>query len=202
MDRYKKISAYIMLLLLVACVPAKEFEQVSQQYDNAHTANRQLVAENKDLSTKVDELNGDILVLNRRCDNLEDDTVRWAQRYHRLNSNYATTKQINDDLMSELQKALSGNSQETQSLLKQLQDYQNALQAREDALTSAEAELLAKRNELDGAIANLTSAEQEIAARNARIAEMENLLNEKDKLMSELRERVMKALEGYQGNRA
>lgn len=195
-----KIVAYLLLLGLVACVPAKEFEQMSQQFESTHHSNQKLLTDNKDLSTKVEELTGDNAVLGRRCENLEDDTVRWAQKYHRLNSSYSTTKQINDELMSELQKALSGNSQETQNLLKQLQDYQNALQAREDALSSAESELLAKRGELEGAIANLSQAQQDIEARNARIHEMEKLLNEKDELMSKLRDRVMKALEGYQGN--
>lgn len=200
MNKYKRIAVYLLLLALVACVPAKEFEQMSQQYNNTHQANKQLLTDNKDLNTKVEELQGDNDVLGRRCENLEDDKVRLAQKYERLNSSCETTKQINDELMSELQKALSGNSQETQDLLKQLQDYQNALQAREDALSSAESELLAKRNELEGAIANLSKAEQGIASRNAKIAEMEKLLNEKDELMSKLRDRVMKALEGYQGN--
>ena len=200
MKRYRNTVVYLALLALVACVPAKEFEQMSQQYNMTQKTNDQLLADNKDLTTKVDELKGEAELMSRRCNHLEDDTVRWAQKYHRLNSNYATTKQINDDLMSELQKALSGNNQETQDLLKQLQDYQNALQAREDALTSAESALLAKRNELEGAIANLSQAQQDIAARNARIAEMEKLLNEKDELMNKLRARVMKALEGYQGN--
>ncbi|MDA3852621.1 MAG: OmpA family protein, partial [Bacteroidales bacterium] len=129
-----------------------------------------------------------------------DDTVRLAQRNHRLRHNYTTTKRVNEDLLKQLQSALSGNSNETQELLKQLQSYQNDLQAREDALSSAESALLSKRTELEKATKELQRAQREIALRNARILEMEEMLAQKDKLMRDLRDRVMSALEGYQGN--
>ncbi len=196
-----KITAYLMaLIVLSACVPAKEFEQMSQQYDKTKQINNALKTDNQDLNTRLSELEGDKSLLSRRCLNLADDTTRLAQKNYRLQHSYDATKNINDDLMSELQKALSGNSKETQGLLSQLQDFQNALQAREDALSSAESSLLDKRNELDKAITDLDKAQRDIELRNARILEMDKLLNEKDALMRNLRDRVLAALDGYQGN--
>lgn len=189
-----------VVILLASCVPAKEFEEMSQQYNKTNQANKELLSDNDDLSTKVAEQGDDIAALRRAVQHLEDDTVRLAQRNHRLQHNYNTTKRVNDDLLEQLQSALSGNNAETQDLLQQLQRYQNDLQAREDALSSAEAALLSKRSELEKAIAKLETAQREIEARNARILEMEEMLAQKDKLMRDLRDRVMSALASYQGN--
>lgn len=189
-----------VVILLASCVPAKEFEEMSQQYNKTNQANKELLSDNDDLSTKVAEQGDDIAALKRAVQHLEDDTVRLAQRNHRLQHNYNTTKKVNDDLLEQLQSALSGNNAETQDLLQQLQRYQNDLQAREDALSSAEAALLSKRSELEKAIAKLETAQREIEARNARILEMEEMLAQKDKLMRDLRDRVMSALASYQGN--
>lgn len=189
-----------VVILLASCVPAKEFEEMSQQYNKTNQANKELLSDNDDLSTKVAEQGDDIAALKRAVQHLEDDTVRLAQRNHRLQHNYNTTKRVNDDLLEQLQSALSGNNAETQDLLQQLQRYQNDLQAREDALSSAEAALLSKRSELEKAIAKLETAQREIEARNARILEMEEMLAQKDKLMRDLRDRVMSALASYQGN--
>lgn len=190
----------LAVIIVASCVPAKEFEDMSQQYNKTTQTNKALASENADLNTKVAEQDDDISALKRLVQHLEDDTVRLAQRNHRLQHNYNTTKKVNDDLLEQLQSALSGNSAETQELLKQLQSYQNDLQAREDALSSAEAALLSKRSELETAIAELERAQREIETRNARILEMEEMLAQKDKLMRDLRDRVMSALESYQGN--
>jgi len=200
MNKNILVATGLSILMIWSCVPAKEFEDMSQLYNQTELNNKVLAGENEDLKTKVAELDGDNTALLRAKQNLEDDTVRLAQRNHRLQHNYNTTKQVNEDLLKQLQKALSGNNAETQELLKQLQSYQNDLQAREDALSSAESALLSKRNELEKAMAELNGAQHEIDARNARISEMEQMLAQKDKLMSELRDRVMSALEGYQGN--
>ena len=193
-------ASCLLVLILASCVPAKEFEEMSQQYEKTNQANKSLVGENDDLNIKVLELESDNSKMKRAIQNLEDDTIRLAQRNQRLQHNYNTTKKVNDDLLEQLQNALSGNNAETQELLKQLQSYQNDLQAREDALSSAESELLEKRSELEAAIAKLETAQSEIEARNARILEMEEMLAEKDKLMRDLRDRVMAALDSYQGN--
>lgn len=190
----------LIAMVMFSCVPAKEFEKMAQQYDSASKQNKSLSGENDDYSTRVAELELNNAKLKRGVQDLEDDTVRLAQRNHRLQHNYATTKKVNEDLLAQLEGVLSGNSAETQDLLKQLQAYQNALQAREDALSSAESSLLSKRNELNAAIAELEKAQSEIERRNARILEMEELIAQKDKLMRDLRDRVMAALEGYQGN--
>lgn len=200
--KMKNILASAVLLVIMAwsCVPAREFENMSQQYNTTAKTNKVLAGDNADLTSRVDEMDTQIEALQRQKNHLEDDTVRLSQKYHRLKHNYNVTKEVNDDLLKQLQSALSGNSSETQELLQQLQSYQNDLQAREDALSSAEAALFAKRTELDGAIGDLASAQREIDARNARILEMEKILNEKDALMRNLRDRVITALESYQGN--
>ena len=186
--------------LLWNCVPAKQFESLSQDYNQTNQSNKSLQSENDDLNSKVAELDGRNGVLKRSVLNLTEDTMRLAQRYYRLKHNYETTKAVNEELLGQLQHALSGNSAETAQLLQQLQSYQNDLQAREDALSSAESALMDKRAELEKAIANLQNAQNEIMARNARILEMETLLNEKDALMRNLRDRVMAALDSYQGD--
>ncbi len=194
------ISATLFLcLMLWRCVPAKEFEKMSQQYESISQSNKELVSENDDLNTKVAELNGINAALQRTKLHLEDDTVRLSLENHRLKHNNKTIRAVNKDLMQQLQKALSGNSRETEELLARLQTYQDDLQAREDALSSAEFALSQKRSELENTIAELEGAQQEIKKRNVRIVEMEKMLADKDRLMSDLRKRVMTALEGYQG---
>ncbi len=201
MKRLDSIFAvFVLMLVSFACVPAKQYEEMSQHYEQMNEANKSLSGENDDLTTKVSEQESEISAMQRAVTNLEDDTVRLSQRYKRLLHNYNSTKKINDDLMDQLQNALTGNDQDTQDLLNQLQSYQNDLQAREDALSSAESALVAKRTELEKAVTELEKAQKEIEARNKRILEMEEMLAQKDKLMKDLKERVMSALEGYQDN--
>ena len=194
------LSTGLIALIIASCVPAKEFEEISQQYNKVNDANKALAGKNNDLNDKLSELQSQNTSYEMLNSNLEDDTVRLAQKNYRLQQNNKTLQSVNQDLLEQLQKAISGNNAETQDLLNQLQMFQNDLQAREDALNTAEAELLTKRSELGNAITNLDKAQREIDARNARILEMEKMLAQKDELMRSLRDRVMAALKSYQGN--
>lgn len=190
----------LTLALAASCVPAKEFEDMSQQYNETMKYNESLTGDNDDLTTKVQEQGDKISSLQQQLYAMANDTVRLAQINHRLQHNYDNTKEVNEDLLKQLQNAMSGNNSEVQDLLKQLQAYQNDLQAREDALSSAEAALGLRQSELDEAMLGLTSAQRDIEARNARISELQAILDQKDALMSDLKDRVVAALKSYQGN--
>lgn len=185
--------------LISSCVPLKSFKDIEKQNAGYASQNNRLTKENREKTVANKELNAQNATLSNEIDLLISDTLRLAKQVHDLNYSLVQSRKQYDDLVNAYESASSGNTEEMTQLLKELQNMQNDLQAREDALNSTQEALSNKRKNLEEAVANLEMAQNELEARNARILEMERILNQKDSIMNSLQTRVMEALKSYQG---
>ena len=196
----RKLASVIALsLLMFSCVPLKTFTEIEQQNKDFQAQNSKMQRQTREMAVENKELSAQNIQLSNQVELLISDTLRLAQKVHDLQYGLDQSTKKYNDLVAAYDAASSGNTSEMENLLKELQEMQNDLQAREDALNSTQQALSDKRKNLEQAVANLEQAQQEIEARNARILEMERILNQKDSIMNSLQTRVAEALKGYQG---
>lgn len=194
------LSLAILILLTVACVPMKTFQDAKRSQDKMSNELATIKRDSRELGVQNNELNAQVAGLTNFNSDLVADTQRLARRVFKLKYELDRSSKLYSDLLNTYDKSTEGTSQEMRDLLQQLQDFQNDLQAGEDALSSTQAALMEKRGRLEKTVEDLEGAKNAIEERNARILEMERLINQKDSLMNSLQHRVVEAMKGYQGN--
>lgn len=194
------LSLAILILLTVACVPMKTFQDAKSSQDKMSKELATIKRDSRELGVQNNELNAQVAGLTNFNSDLVADTQRLARRVFKLKYELDRSSKLYSDLLNTYDKSTEGTSQEMRDLLQQLQDFQNDLQAGEDALSSTQAALMEKRGRLEKTVEDLEGAKNAIEERNARILEMERLINQKDSLMNSLQHRVVEAMKGYQGN--
>jgi chemotaxis protein MotB len=142
-------------------------------------SNRELTAKVAELQKKADSANEDILTAQSARDKALDD-------YNKISARYNELQNAHEDL-------IRGNVKDTQKLLAELQTAQENLQKKEDLLKQLEANLDAKKTSLD-------ELNFELEKRNARMVEMEKILDAQKKIASDLKNKVSDALLGFENN--
>jgi chemotaxis protein MotB len=187
------VLSALMALSAVSCVSGKKFKSLqdtSKQFMNERDdfktqniglemSNRELTAKIADLQKKADSASDEILKAQSARDKTLDD-------YNKISARYNELQNAHEDL-------IRGNVKDTQKLLAELQTAQENLQKKEDILKQLEGNLDTKKASLD----ELT---YELEKRNARMLEMEKILDAQKKIVNDLKNRVSEALLGFENN--
>ena len=201
------------LLLLKACVPAREFKALDDKYRGLQDHVAALEHTNDTLHTSLREVRAALATNTERWNRAQryadsvDVLLRHLQESNsRLQNDYNTLESLHQTLMA-------GNQKETGRLLTEIQQTQTQLQEREDALKELERQLYQRRLEqekeakrqkedqarLDSLRNNLQQMEGHIAQKNARIAELQQAIDRQDSLSRALRDRIANALFSFEG---
>ena len=180
------------LLFLASCVPASEFSQLSNKSTSLQGERDDLMAENEHLTVANREMMAKIDQVEAQQQQNIEDSIRIHTRVQELEQEMASLERKYADLEATHESLLRGNARETRRLLNELQTAQEDLSTKERLLKELEASVAGQRQDVN----RLTA---ELEARNARLVEMERMLNEKDRVLDELRERVAEALLGFEG---
>ncbi len=191
----KIISILIVLISLVgySCVSSKQFKEIQAQKDNLQTERDNLLAENEKLTVTNTEISSQISKLKDEWERLSREQESRAEELDRMEKEYQLMKRGYFDLQRAQEELVKGNNRETRRLLKELQNTQEDLQAREDMLRELEKSLGEKKR-------NLEELQYEVEKRNARLLELEQILNQKDEMMAEIKSKVSRALLGFENN--
>lgn len=198
--------ALLLVAALSACVPAKEFQALQDTNAECQEARERLSTENESLGVRNTELNNQNALLQRNLQRLSADSTaratdmaRTKMELNNLRERYAELQRLQSDV-------LGGSKHETRKLLEQVQSDQRELQERADALKELERALYQRKMGLDalqdslGNMANnLALLRQQIEAKNANLIELQRKLNAQDSLMRAMKDRVAKALFGFEG---
>ncbi|HDP76502.1 MAG TPA: flagellar motor protein MotB [Bacteroidales bacterium] len=200
MKLYQKYPKALILgfAILSACVPAKEFQALQDKYAKCEEEREKLSVENEALSTKNSELDSKNRIFEAKVDALTSDSINRAITLNRINEELATLKERYAELQNLQDGVISGSKDETKKLLLQIQKTQEELQEKEDALKELERRLYQRKVGLDKVQANLDNMKRELDVRNARLVEMERMLNAKDSIVRALREKIADALFGFE----
>ncbi|REJ83001.1 MAG: flagellar motor protein MotB [Bacteroidetes bacterium] len=188
------ISAILLsILLLNACVPARQFEDLQKKEKSCQEQNKLLRSDNEQLNIRNTELASQVEELRKNVTELSRDTSEQGRSYRRLNDLYGELTKSYDKLLANNEKLLAGNTEETRRLISQLSQIREELQAKEDKIKKDSLALHDRESRVNELQSSLKEKEQ-------KVKELQDILNKGDSTVNALRKVVSDALLGFQGN--
>jgi chemotaxis protein MotB len=187
------IVSVLMAITTISCVSGKKFktlQDTSRQFmnerDEFKTENIGLEMTNKEMEAKLAQLEKQMSTVNEDIAKAQNERDKAVEEYNKISAKYNELQSAQEDLVK-------GNVKETQKLLTELQAAQENLQKKEDLLRQLEETLDSKKSSLD----ELTF---ELEKRNARLVELEKILDAQKKIAQDLKNKVSEALLGFENN--
>jgi len=183
----------LVVIFSASCVSGKKYgslQSTSRQFmnerDTYKTDNIGLEMKNRELEAQLASLEKEMGSIKQEITSVQAEKDKAVDDYNRLTARY-------DELQGAQEDLIKGNVKETQRLLRELQAAQDNLQKKEDLLRQLEQNLDSKKGSLD----ELTF---ELEKRNARMAELEKILDSQKKIVQDLKNKVSEALLGFENN--
>jgi len=194
---FKKVSPIFIAILLAismfSCVPTRQFQELQNKQATCMEELEMMKDKNLELTESNNELSGKYGVLEDKYNNMLADTVTLSRRLQSARERLNRLEKSNQDLLNQLSGMQAGNAKETKALLEQIRKAQNNLRLREDEVLALEKEMDARKRRLD-------ALQVELGKRDQRMRELETALNRKDAAVKALKQKVMRALTGFEGN--
>lgn len=173
------------MLLMVACVPARKYEE---QKAKASTMQAEVDAANaraRDAQASYDELRSTVDEDQKRLTRLKQDTTILGTSLRQMTGQYDKINALNNELLEKYNRLMAGQGNENRKLLSDLEATRLDLMKREDTLA-----VLSKQ---------MRDKQAALAEREAQLAELQAELAAKDAAMKSLKDRVSTALTGFEG---
>lgn len=187
------LACFIIICAFQSCVPASKFEDIQKKEKTCQEENIKFKNDNLQLQTENTELKASGAEMQKNNLQLIKDTTEMGNAYHRLTSLYGELSKSYDKLLSNNEKLLAGNTDETKKLIVELNSTREELQRREDRMKKDSLAL----NERENKLAELREG---IKLKQARVDELESILNRTDSTVNGLKKAVSDALLGYENN--
>jgi len=185
------LAVVLLIFLTTSCVPGRKYktlQDTSKQYLNERDAlkmeNIDLSMANKEMEARIEELEKETLSVNQEIREVQGERDKLKDDYNSL------LGKVND-LQNAQEELIKGNVSETRKLLAELQTAQDNLQKKEDLLRQLEQTLDTKKASLD-------ELSYELEQRNARMAELQQILDSQKRIVQDLKNKVSEALLGYE----
>ena len=195
MNRYSVFTlvAITLAISLLSCVPGKKYRtlqntsrQNMMERDDFKKENIGLSMLNRELEAKLATLEKETETITQELANAQVERDKAKEELNVISERYY-------DLQNAQEELIRGNVSETKKLLTELQAAQENLRQKEDILRQLEQSLDSKKSSLD----ELTF---ELEKRNARLAELEKILDAQKKIVQDLKGKVSEALLGFENN--
>ena len=138
------------------------------------------------MTTEVTEQLAKISDLQKQVQELTSDSSKRGREMARLENLYGELTKSYDKLLANNEKMLAGNTEETKKLIAQLNKTQEELQKKED--------------EIKKDTKNLEDLRKGLNEREAKVAELQSVLDRGFHAVSALKKKVTDALLGFTGN--
>ena len=169
---------------------------MKKKFGDCDSEREVLKSDNKSMTEKIAELQSQVDELTKNTAMLVND---MGKSYRILTQQYDKINELNDELMKKLKMKNIEIDNEARKLYNELQILKDELILKEDELRKLEKDLNAKKYNLDNLQAQLEEKDKDLIAKNARLVELENMLNKKDSTVKALKEKVISALKGFEG---
>lgn len=170
-------------MTLVSCVPSRMYDDLKSKKSQCEEENTKLKADMLEYNTRRSEMELRVKELDRDNTYLKTDTTTLGSGNRRLTSLYNELTSSYEKLVANNDKLLASNQGETKKVIQQLQMTQEELLRKEDSLKVRER--------------SLTDISERLKLREARVAELQKILDSKDSVVKALKESVTKALMGF-----
>ncbi len=183
---------WVVILLTLAmfsssCVTLKRYRDLESQNGSLENSMDKLKTTNRELEIRQTENQSRIKVLQGQVSNLEKQIVDERRKYNVMEQKYLKSEELYQNLLKIQNELVSGSNIETRKLLAELQQNQQELLVKEDYLRSLEDSLNQKK-------VNLETLQKDFEKQQARLVELEYVINQKDSLMTALTSKVSEAL--------
>ncbi len=196
MFRINKLSFYAIVffaLISAGCVSMEKYKELENKRKDCESESSKIKTDNIDLRNKVTEYTSQIDQLKRQVSALKQDTLTMGGLVRSMTEGYTQMKNSYDEMLLSNEKLSSGNKDEIQKILTNVQKLQEDLQKREDQLKILEADLAKRKADFD--IIN-----NELSKKEAKLIELQSILDQKDAAVEALKTKVANALLGFQNN--
>jgi len=196
----KHLSFVILIIsiILVSCIPQRQFEDMKTKKEKCEEEKAQLQQENKDLNIKYNDLKSTTEKQEKIIKNLSSDTSILNNSLKVLNYNYEKLNETYELLLQKNKELLSNSTSEAKKMMDKLQIAEENLQKREEALKNAEKDLEARKQQLEELSSKYNASKEELAKKETKLAELESILNKKDETVKKLKNTVSNALLGFE----
>jgi chemotaxis protein MotB len=196
----KVLIALLLISTVFACVPARQLQDAKEETERCETQRLKLKKENETLTTENNELKAQIKKSNTEIEALANDTTVKGRSFRLLTSQYDKISDQYEQLLSNQQKLREGANADAQKSMELLSQARTDLQKKEDELRALEVTLNQEKASLEAMKIQNELKEKELADKNAKVAELQALLNAQDSLMNSLRKSISDALAGFEGD--
>ncbi len=186
--------------LIFSCVPARQFEEVKEKREKCEAERNELKKENETLSTENNEIQSVLDKLKLANNSLVTDTMIKGNAYRTLTSQYDKINDLYAQLLENQEKLRLGADADAERAMGLLQETREELQRKEDELRALEARLNQERANLEEMRIQIELKEKELDEQNAKVAELQAILDSKDSVMNALRTTIADALVNFEGN--
>ncbi len=180
------LSITLFTLCLTGCVTKQKYNELQQRYQKCQDELTYVNAENIDANNTVKDLRAQLDALTMQVEKLAKDTLSLSRRLHMSERDLAKATQDYDDLLKDFADLNMSNQTAMNDLLGNIDKYKDELTAKEKLLN-------AQKDSLE-------AAKLDLAEKEARINEMQNILNQKDAEVKALKDKVTAALKGFEGS--
>jgi chemotaxis protein MotB len=185
------IILFTLFLITTGCVPPTRFKSLQQESTDCQkervrliTENDQYAAENRELKSALEVAQKDFNDAAGKSKSCLEDLMALQQQHQQLEKDY-------QDLRGAQQALLKGSEEEIRKLMNDLQVSQQNLQQQESELRKLSENLDEKKQ-------NVERMQLELQQRNARLAELEKVLNDQEATVKALKKAVSEALTGFE----
>lgn len=187
MKKRRRIIAYLgITLLLSSCVTKQKYQELEGQYQSCMNDLRYTTSEKIDFENLSKDLMQETSQLKVNIEKLKNDTLSLTRKLRQSERDYAKAKRDYDDLLKDFAELNMSNSKEVTKLLSDLDKIKTQLEERET-------ELNRQSSELDLMSMNLIDKE-------ARLNELQHILDQKNAEVKALKDKVTQALIGFEGS--
>ncbi len=187
----KKIASVLLaVVFLASCVPQRKYQDLETAYKELEKNNKDCTEQLKMSKEEQEKLKTEKIALSERVSKLVADSIET----HTL---FETNKKLYGELKDSYEKLIRNNQLAEQRLAESLKELEAKLMAKERDLAAKEARLNDQENsnqklktELEGMKANLQKEQ-------ARVYELQNILNAKDSAVKSLKAKLSNALLGF-----
>jgi len=187
------LTAVLISAFIVSCVPGRQFQDEKARREKAEAELATIKADFDKMNANNIELNEKITGMNKQIVALERDTSITGISLRKMTTQYDKVNSLYEELNRKYEELLRLNATETQKISTELQLTQ-------EQLAIKEAELKKLENELNLRKQNLDQMQADLLLKEKRINELESIINKKDSIMKELRNKLTIALKGFENN--
>ncbi len=187
------LLVFALSLFVISCVPARQLQDEKTRREKAESELAAMRADFDKMSATNTELNENMTTMTKQIAALERDTSITGISLRKMTNQYDKVNSLYEELNRKYEELLKINASETQKISTELQLTQ-------EQLAIKEAELKKLENELNIRKQNLDQMQADLLLKEKRIMELESIINKKDSIMKELRNKLTVALKGFENN--